>query len=250
MKKTFIFFVLSSISSLIFSQDLILKLEDGHKKGKIIEKDGTEKFGILALAGSLSDDPWNIQHTVYFLTEEKYKELSLKGRVKTSKMEEYTPSKIKGFYYENTHYESLKYSDVSSLSLSMIPKSYFMEKIKEGKMSVYKFYVHPGDFSFTTNEQQALERKAFLEECRTKPQIVVKKGDDKAKNIQDTGIEKVISDCEVVLKKYHSAQYGLDPKNTEGKKGVSKLLNKLADYENRSSAILIIADDYNKECNN
>jgi len=209
--------------------------------GYIITSKGKKVDGYLDL--SADKYPWYDQEDIKFFTEEATKD----GKVKNREKEKYDPKDIKGYYTKGFYYESMKYSNMSAVGPAMLPKWYFLKRLVDGKMSIYKFYEKP----MQVGESSAVE--ADTKRALNNPHIVIfKEGDkktEKLKNVKDIDILEYISDCEYVKKKYLDGGYGIKPMDNEEKKGVKGFVSRVVDANVQAGYIEEIAKDYNENCN-
>lgn len=217
------------------------ELKDNQYKGKIIMKNGKEKIGIIELKGNEIQSPWSKQEDVKFISEENFK----KEKIKRKDKEKFSPKDIQGFYAADRYFESAKYSDMSAVGASMIPKWYFMEKLVDGKIDIYRFYRSPGKVGIAVGEEEIAEMERFEEECRTQPDMLIKIDDDKIKNVLNVDIYDYIAECETVVAKYKNGDYGIKPLDNDDKKGVGKFVSKTLDANRLNSSIIPIAEEFN-----
>jgi hypothetical protein len=212
------------------------ELEKGQYKGYVLTKKGKQE-GIIWINGWV-DAPWSHQKKVFFITEEGFKKMK---KNKRKYFEDYKPKDILGYGYEGADFVSVKYADLSAVGPDMLPKKYFLRASVQGKISVYRFYrtppsVQSGEEINRTNEEWAKDNE-----------IVIVKGNEKAKNAERIEMVDIIGDCPTVKEKYLEGGYGFDPKNDGAKGGMKKIFAKMGDRSKIDEAIAKIAKEYN-EC--
>lgn len=210
-------------------------------EGKIILKNGKEKVGVIEIKGNEEQSPWLKQESVKYISKENFNKEKLKNKDK----EKYSPKDIQGFYAGDRYFESIKYADMSAVGASMIPKWYFVEKLVDGKLDIYKFYRSPGKVGVAVGEEEIAEMERFEEECRTQPNLLIQLEDGKIKNVLNVDIYEYISGCETVLAKYKNGEYGIKPMDDNSKSGVGKFVSKTLDANRLNSSIIPIAEEFN-----
>jgi hypothetical protein len=230
--------IILSICSLLFMALAFAQpeMEKGQYKGYILTKDGKQE-GIIWLDGNESQ-PWSLQKKVYFITVEGFAKLE---KNKRKYFTEYSSKDIQGYGYGEYEFEAVKYADMSAVGPDMMAKMYFLSVIVKGKMGVYLYYRTPPSITSGADIHKTDEEWAKDND------IVIKKGDGKAKSSESVDLVELINDCATVKDKYLSGGYGFDPKNNGSKGGLKKAFAKKSDQSKIEGAISTIAKEYN-EC--
>lgn len=235
MKKNSLFLLMLCMLSIsVFAQKMPLK--DNQYRGHIIKSDGALEEGIIQLKGG-DTSPWLNQGELKFLPLAKYEG----GEVKRKDWEEYSPKQISGYKIGEKTYVSQKYANLSAVGPDMLSRPYFLEKVVEGKLTLYYFYETPPTvYSGGDIAQLAEEAKT---KCRI-PQVLIQKDGDKLKNLRAIDFRDYIGDNVEVLGKYNAGDYGFVPRAQE-KKGLANLTARAEDGEILENYIVPIATDYN-----
>jgi len=179
----------------------------------------------------------NFQSVITFISKEEFETTEkLKGNMYVK----YKPEDIDGYKYfhENGNvltYESVIYSDLSDVSLRMIPKKKFLRVESKGKLSIYTYFIPL---------PSAMVGDSYIKKCyedAETPITVYRRANqikDSPKMLEYLNIEKELADCPKVVKKYKDGEY-----NVIGKKGTEskfmKAMNKLAANEEMKYAALM-----------
>ncbi|MEZ4950880.1 MAG: hypothetical protein R2769_17530 [Saprospiraceae bacterium] len=239
MRKLLNVFCLILISSGLFAQ-----LEEKIKKENVVPgiviKDGKEVKGFIKRMGNAYEDgkhypaPWQFQTEIKFIPEDKFIELE---KVKNKHFEEYKSNDIDAYVYDTLRFESVKYSDLSSVGVSMLARRMFMRKISDGKIALYHYHSNPPPVASGGFAQYYIE-------CGV-PKWVYRKGDDeKLKAVEGMNISKELADCSLVVEKHERGEYKVLGKEGEGSK-TNKFINNF--YFTEKVRLLAIAD-YNQNC--
>ena len=217
-------------------------------KGSIF-KDGKEIEGYIKKQGivfGIKDNtvfpaPWHFQSDLKFIPKDVFENTpKLKGNM----YKKYGPKDISGYRYEDMEFEAVKYSDMSAVGLSMIPKLIFLRRIVNDKISIFYHYGSPGGVIFGDEEAEVYRENGI-------PNIVYRKGKDgKVKLVETINMNKDWEDCPYVKEKQENGEY--DTEILPDKAGkLGGLLNKAqqAQDEVRVQKRLEAIADYNQHCN-
>ena len=205
-------------------------LDPTYHRGYIVKEDGTKIEGIIEADLQF---PWNVQDDIKFFDPK----LLEQGKVKNKDKEKFGPKDIKGFGFDNVYFESQKYADMTAIGPASLGKYYFLERIEDGKIKLFRFFDSPPK---VLTGGETFEQ--VYDNLRNSPRSLIKKGDDKVK--EATGFEKLISDCPVVFEKFQKGEYGNYASN-ENQTGAGKLITKLANRGNSEQFIGAVVRDYN-----
>ena len=207
--------------------------------GSIFLEDGTEKKGFIRTYGS-NDEPWHFQSTIRFMDSTTWNGLK-KARNKDFK--KYDPDEIKGYRLSDLDltYLSKPFADMSSVSIKMIKKQYFMRGIVLGKINFYHYYdAPPNVYIGAEGEYEKIKQESAMNNY-----ALVEKGGGKLKNITDIDLKETIADCPAVLKKYEAGDYGPSPMDSGKKKGLGKFVAKVIDSNRMKEYAAPMFRDYN-----
>lgn len=247
MKKKVVclFSALCFFSLSVFSQNEKKMQDEGVTVGSIV-KDGKEVQGYIKVMGTTSmvgsgveyAAPWQFESSISFIPKEVFDN---NEKIKNKYYEKYSAKDIDGYFYgtDRKYYESVKFADMSQMGLSMIAKKMFMNKVKEGKITLYAYYENPPLIMDGSVVDQTYK------EC-AKPKMVYKKGaDGKLKLVADMSVEKELADCPLVTEKQKNGEY-----KVIGKDGKSSTFNKVLNFAIGKEEIRLMAiEDYNTKCN-
>jgi hypothetical protein len=205
-------------------------LDPAYHRGYIIKEDGSKVEGIIEADLQF---PWNVQDDIKFFDPK----LLEQGKVKGKDKEKYGPKDIKGFGFDDRYYESQKYADMTAIGPASLGKYYFLERLEDGKIKLYRFFDSPPKV-LTVDETF----EQVYENLRNNPRSLIKKGDDKVK--ESAGFEKMINDCPVVMEKYQKGEYG-NYAGKEDQTAAGKLITKMANRGNSEQFIGAVVRDYN-----
>jgi hypothetical protein len=234
MKKFNLLFVLLLFGTAVMAQTELL---NGQHKGYIVTKDG-KKDGIIWMDGADSQ-PWANQKNIKFLTEDAFSKIT---KNKAKYFEEFSSKEILGYGFDANEYEAVKYADMSAVGPDMLAKMYFLKVLTKGNISVYIYYRTPPSIVSGSDVNKTDEEWAQDND------IVIKKGNEKAKSTESIELVDLISDCPTVKDKYLNGDYGFKPENDGSKSGMKKIWAKMGDRAKIAEAVVYIAKDYNA-CN-
>lgn len=231
----------------VFSANVFSQLEEKIKNENVvagsINKGGQEvqgyfkKTGLVYENGKVFPAPWEFQTEMKFITKEVFENTE---KIKNKMFEGYTAKDIEGFKYDTLVYESVKYSDMSAVGMSMIAKKIFMLKVMDGKITLYHHFNTPPPIA---TGSQGFEPDYIA--CG-EPNIVYQVGKEgKLKLVNNLNIEKELADCPYVIEKNKKGEYKVLGKEGEETKGLKNLANKTIF---RDAVRLMIIEDYNKNC--
>jgi hypothetical protein len=203
MKKTFSLLFAVCAISMAMAQNL----EENQAIGKLTLKDGTVKEGVI----EFDSEPYRIQNSIRYFDAK----LLEAGPVKSKQKEKFSAADVKHIQTKKQNYEVKKYADMSAASFSTLGRSYILEVVQKGKVSLYNYYGEIG----------------------VKPELVIGKVDDeKVKAVGSTSLLKYIEDCPQVKEKFEKGEYGNDPTKD------SALSNDNLKF------VLQLVNDYNAAC--
>ncbi len=215
---------------------------EGVVPGTIIKK-GKETKGYIKIMGyTYLDDqnyaaPWQFQGKIRFIEKKTFE---TKEKIKNKDYDKLDAKDIDGYLYngDSLVYESVKYADMSAVGTGMIPKTKFMRKLVDEKISIYHHFQTPPP----VGEVSGL--KEIYEENKT-PEAVYKIGEKgKLKLVNSLNVEKELSDCPTVVEKYKNNEYKAVG-DEESKSKMNKFLNKTIF---RDAVRILVIDDYNNTC--
>lgn len=241
-------FVLLSVltSSLIFGQQ---ELKKNQFEGYVVLKNGDRKEGIIEIKNV--DHPWSFQEAFKFFD----KSLLENDKIKKDDKKEYKPGDVIEYGYGGKRYGLVSYtnnnqaegnaltSGMSALKNATQTK-HFAEVYREGKVSLYRFYNSPPDFYVTSGNDEAQKMDDFIRDCKTNYDILIEKGEEKAKSFDDINVGKFFKDCDFVVKKYKNKEYTKKP--VTGLKSMVKA--GLLRGEPLAAAALEMIVDYEANC--
>lgn len=214
-------------------------------RGTII-KDGKEIEGYIFKTGTTtlisSTDvvpaPWEFQKDIRFLEKSAFEALE---KVKFKNFEKYGADEIDGYTYEGDSimtFESVKYADMSAVGTGMIAKKMFMQKVSEGKISLFYHYSPPMSMGEVSAMEQSMRDGAIAN-------VVYRVGKEgKLKLINNLNVKKELIDCPAVIEKFEKGDYGM-----QSDKDQASGLAKVADQTlNRDGIRLAAIKDYNLIC--
>jgi len=183
--------------------------------------------------------PWEDQKSISIFDESLRNEKRIKNKQKTK----YKAKDIAAYEYDDRYFESKKVSIVgrgeNEGKFSGIPKYALIEKLEEGKITVYMGYAYPPKVA------SGISYDEIYEDLRSNPEyFLMKESDGKVKTMHNANIEKWIKDSDRTAKSYKEGAYG-NLKKKEGKK-FGNFLKGQIDNEN-PDMIMQIVSDYNKE---
>lgn len=246
MNKILLLFLFVLVNEVSFSQQ---NLKDNQFEGYVIMKNGDRKEGIIEVKNI--NHPWSFQETIKFFD----KEMLNKEKVKKSDKSEIKPGEAVEYGFAGKRFALVSYTNNNQAEgnalttglgalKSATQTKHFAEVYREGKISLYRFYSSPPDFYVTSGDAEAKNMAAFIEECKTTFDILIEKGEEKAKAFDDINIKKFFKDCEFVVKKYEDKKYTKQP--VKGLKSMIK--SALLRGEALAAAALEMIVDYEANC--
>ncbi len=183
-------------------------------EGYIIFADSVKKVGIIEIEDV--NQPWTFQENVKFFD----KALLSAGRVKREQKFNCNPGEIIEYGINDRVFKHVSYY-VKNLEEDNILKStygrikgdkntdYFAEVFKSGKVSLLKFYIPPSISEDDYDNDELM--KEYVEKSKTSYDILITRGVEKPKSIDDISIKNFFKDCDFVVKKYNDSKYKLKP---------------------------------------
>ena len=235
MKKVFLSLILVCLSVSIFAQSKSLeqKIKDEDVQECVLYKGGEEIQGYIKKMvvydyETIFPAPWLYQKQIRFIPKDIFEKTEkIKGKMYVS----YEPKDCDGYKCDSKEYVSVKYSDMSAVGMSMIPKKIFMQKVLDGKVSIFYHYQEPPVVMTGS-------AAPYYIECG-KEEIVYQIGENgKLKLLNNLNIDKEMADCPYVIDKWSKGEYN----KVAGKKVLSVILND--NLNKKVEAIL----DYNSNC--
>lgn len=209
--------------------------------GTITLTDGSTKKGVIRTYGS-DQAPWLFQGDILFMDSTVW--MTLK-KAKKKDFTEYEPKDLNGYQLHDLAqaYVSKPFSDLSSVSLRMIKKRYFMQAIALGRINLFHYYDAPPNFYVGSEEDYQKIKQESMNNY-----VLVEKEADKLKNITDIDIRKYIADCPEVISKYEAGDYGISPRDSDQKKGLGKFVARVMDSNKMKAYATPLFKDYNALC--
>ncbi|HBF18868.1 MAG TPA: hypothetical protein DDW81_02160 [Cryomorphaceae bacterium] len=215
------------------------KLKSDEMKGQIVTLKGEVLNGYIKLKGD-TRSPWNNQESVEFFTEDAMAD----GKVKGKEREKYRPDDIKAYIAGDRYFEAQKFS-LMKMTMGMgIAKWYFIERMVDGDISLYRFYDTPDAVTVTTTEAERVAYEEELESMRTNPNLLLKK-DDEMTTLQKVDFAAYISKCPEVQEKYKTGGYGIEPFHQDAETKLGKFIAKQVNSQQVMVVLPQILEDYN-----
>ncbi len=208
------------------------ELSDTQFEGFVIDNDGKKTEGIIEMNPSF---PWDVQKGIKFIPQDTWES---KDKIKNKDKEKYGPKDLQAFQASDMYYETQKYADLSAVGLANIPKKYFLHRIEDGTMKLYRFYSNP---------PKVISGRTFDEvyaDYRQNYQLAFFKEGDKIRSADGTDMGKYIDDCMAVWEKFKDGLYG-NAKRKEEMTKVGKLLRTMGDNMNEDEYRTLVSD-YNQ----
>lgn len=219
------------ISAAAYSQT---ELGENEHYATVIFPNGNEQEVVLL---ENLDYPWDLQKKITTVEKGLFESgTKIKGKHKIS----YKAKDLKGFKIGEQLYETRKYSDMSSVSMSSLGGKYFLEVVESGKISLYKYYQEP----YTEEGAPPVTREELNQKFRNHPQILIYKDGLKVKEVTSVKLEPYFGDNQKVMDKYNEGGYGNKPKDPE-KSGAGKLWDRIT--EDNKEFVKAMLKDYNDE---
>jgi hypothetical protein len=225
------------------------ELKSNQFEGYIIMSNGDRQEGIIEIKNIR--EPWRFQETFKFFD----KSLLSGDKVKKSEKMECKPGEVIEYGFGDKRYVLVSYTNnnqaqgnalttgISAIK-SATQTQHFAEVYREGKVSLYRFYNSPPAGYVTVGEEEAEEMKSFIEDCKKNYDILIEKGDEKAKSFEDVLVKKFFKDCPFVVEKYEDNKYTKKP--VKGLKSMIK--SSLLRGEPLAAAALEMVIDYEANC--
>ena len=150
----------------------------------------------------------------------------------------FTVFDLKGFKIGDQLYETQKYSDMSSVSMSSLGGQYFLEVVEHGKICLYKYYQKP----FLEEGSAPLTEAELYQKFKNNPQILIFKEGQKVKEVTSVKLEPYFGDNAQLMEKYNNGGYGNKVKDPEKSKA-GKFFDRIT--ENQGEFIREMVKDYN-----
>ncbi len=235
MKKTHF---AASLVFLLFSLQINgqeLKLKANQRHGRIFVTESETLEGIIELNGDDSS-PWKNQEKVTFIDKDVY----ANGKVKRKDKKNFKPGDIIGYEFDGRKFYTKQFWGLGMVTLKIGKNLYFLEKIIDGKISVYNYFLTPAPI---TTGSGSMEQEH--ERCRV-ANFILEKDDLPLKGCQDVVILDYIADCGAITEKYKSGGYGFTPLIQENKSKLAGMASKMVDSERMNEIIVPLISDYNK----
>jgi hypothetical protein len=216
--------LLLGISNIVSAQMEEKMEKEGVVRGSIV-KDGQEIEGYIKIKGvAYSTDnvaypaPWDFQTAIRFIPKDVFENTE---KIKSNLYKKYGPKDISEYHYGNMVFEAAKYGDMSAVGPDMIPKWMFLQRLINGKISVF---VHFAPTRLVSN------KGAY--ETRAQETALYRKGKDGKVKVLDApliglNMNKYWEDCPYVKEKHESGAY----------------------TGTRLEVRIMAIEDYNKNCN-
>lgn len=241
MKKVLL--ALVCVSTLLAAKYSDYKLEDDQFKGEIILKNGKTRPGYIDLKGGVMS-PWLTQQSIKFFTEEAISD----GKLKNNEKEKFKPRDLKGFIAGDRMFDVLKVSASKFTTGIGLPQNKFVEKLVDGKVTLYKLYEAPDPAAVSVGEAAIAAREAELERIRNNPVYLLLKEDGDLTPIGKVNLSEYLSDCAEVVGKYESGGYGIEPFNQDASSKLGKMIANKTNSIIAGDVLEEILNDYNA-CN-
>lgn len=212
-------------------------IQDGKEIPGYIKKMGTATASTDVKNTVVYPAPWQYQSTFKFIPKEVFENTN---KIKPKMYVKYTPKDCSGYKYDTLVFESVKYSDMSSVGVNMFPTKMFMRKLSDDKISLFLFFESPPAVGIYGPG----EYEKILVDC-AKEKVVYRIGKEgKLKEVGVLNIEKEMSDCPMVVEKQAKGEY-----KVLGKEGKGTRLGKLlGNTVFRDDTRLMAIADYNTNC--
>lgn len=246
MNKLFSVLAFMLVSFIGFSQTA---LKENQFEGYIIKKNGDRMEGIVEIDNI--NHPWSFQETIKFFD----KALLNGEKVKKSDKLECKPGDVIEYGIGEKRFVLVSYTNTNQAGgnaltaglgalKSATQTKHFAEVYREGKVSLYRFYNSPPEAYVTVGDEQARQMDDFIKDCKTNYDILIEKGEEKAKSFDDISIKKFFKDCEFVVNKYKDEKYTKKP--VKGLKSMIK--SALLRGEPLAAAAMEMIVDYEANC--
>jgi hypothetical protein len=235
MKKTHltISFIVLLFSLHTYGQEFKLKANQCH--GKIFVSESETLEGIIELNGDDSS-PWKNQEKVTFID----KDVFATGKVKRKDKKTFKPGDIIGFEFDGRKFFTKQFWGLGMVTIKIGKNLYFLEKIVDGKISVYNYFLTPAPVTTGSGSMEEEHKR-----CRV-ANFILEKDDLPLKGCQDVVILDYIADCDAVTEKYKNGGYGFTPVIQENKSKLAGMASKMVDSERINEIIIPLISDYNK----
>jgi len=119
---------------------------------------------------------------------------------------------------------------------------FFAEVIKEGKISLLKFYLPPTIADEDYEDDAKIQ--GYIDDAKASYDILIQRDLEKPKSIEDTSFEDFFKDCAFVVNKHETGKYKIKP--DKGLKGF-KDKGRLSGPKLEEASIAVLAD-YDANC--
>lgn len=238
------------------------ELRRNEQMGYIISKTGEKTEGIVKLAGD-EEHPWMNQKKVRFIAKSDINPDKKRQKLKAldaDDLVEYVAIDKDG---SERHFRVIKFTNkregfgnsgglggkiktIKNLSST----THLAEVIVDGPITLYRLYGYPSPVAVGKKDVEAAEKDE--KELREHPDLLVRKGNDKVKELAVADIKGLVADCKTVSEKLASGGYpSYDPAKEEKKKsGMGKLIK--SEFDRGGTKLLNmgteIFTDYNTNC--
>lgn len=222
-------------------------LKPNQYEGYTIAADGTRKEGIIEVEDHTF--PWAFQENVKIFD----KSLLGNARIKREQKTVITAGEIIEYGYAGKRFIHVSYYVKGEGEDNKLKSSFgkfkdekntefFAEVIKEGKISLLKFYLPP-TIADEDYENEATIQK-YIDDANATYDILVMRDLEKPKSIEDTSFKNFFKDCEFVVNKHETGKYKIKPdKGLKGFKDKGRLSGpKLEEATN------VVMADYEANC--
>lgn len=205
------------------------------EKGIVIKK-GKEIEGMIKLDGG-EDAPWLNQETVYFVKLEDYVEGK---KVRRKYIEEYEVKDLDGYSTDRVTYVTQEIK-VLNIFFKKKPKKFFLEKVVDGPVSVYRWYNKPEKKIVATSNERENDRQSALEEYR---HYLQKEGEELVQ-ANECDLVAYFESCPAVAAKLEAEEYGFKL-HKEKKKGLGGMIDKGFSDAILERNIQVVVEEYNQ----
>lgn len=240
---------LSFIIAIAFSHQIIgqKSLKPNQFEGYTISADGSRKELIIEIEDHTF--PWAFQENVRVFDKSLLKNDRIKREQKTvitaGEIIEYGYAGKKFVhvsYYVKGEKEDNKLKSAFGKFKDEKNTEFFAEVIKEGKISLLKFYLPPSIADEDYEDEAKIQK--YIDDAKASYDILIMRDLEKPKSIEDTSFDNFFKDCTFVVNKHETGKYKIKPdKGLKGFKDKGRLSG--PKLEEASNAVLA---DYETNC--
>ncbi len=221
-------------------------LKGNQMVGYIITEDGIKKEVGLEIEDETL--PWTYQHDIRYFDKTLLTGKRIKKELKTVA----EPGIITEYGFGDRRFKAVTYNlsskegDILQATLETIKgeaiKGFFAEVISEGPITLMKFYLPP---TLTDDDYDDPEvMKKYVTSVTKSYDVLIQRGNQTAKPIQNINVNTYFEDCPFVLQKFKDKKYPINPST-----GIKKLLSKSElsgiKLENAAKRVVI---DFESKC--